>query len=123
MTAEQVLQPAAETAEVRAAVREVMVAEVGEVPLKAESGREERENEPETVVVVEVLGDAARVLALPGEVVPVEVAVAVAVAEAVAEAVAALPPEELVELETPQVEEKPDELVLCAPNMLVGMVM
>ena len=51
MDAEHEVHPAAEIAAERAVVRDEIVAEVGVVPVKAESGREERENEPVTVVV------------------------------------------------------------------------
>ena len=51
MDAVHEVHPAAEIAAERAVVRDEIVAEVGVVPVKAESGREERENEPVTVVV------------------------------------------------------------------------
>jgi len=106
MDAEHEVHPAAEIAAERAVVRDEIVAEVGVVPSKAESGREERENEPVTVVVAAV--DF--------------VAVAVAVAEAVAEAVAVAEVMDRL-VYTPQVEVKAAELVLCVPNCVLDKVM
>ena len=74
MDAVHEVHPAAEIAAERAVVRDEIVAEVGVVPVKAESGREERENEPVIVVVAEVEGVTVRVIeGVVVAVLPVEV--------------------------------------------------